>query len=100
MFLVDNSGRVCQSDLRLSQQYIQPDYPKAPLTLPPVCPFPPDALEDWLDESPAVIAEMLTDLTAETLMKQTDNGIPERVYEEICLYCKQDWEGDLAQWLV
>lgn len=100
MFLVDNSGRVCQSDLRLAQQYSQPDYPKMPLTLPPICPFPPDALEDWLDQSPTAIAEMLADLTAEALLEQTDNGIPALVYEEICLRCNQDWEGDLAQWLV
>jgi len=100
MFLVDNSGRVCQSDLLLATQHNQPDYPKAPMTLPPICPFPSDTLEEWLDNSPSPIAEMLNDLTVETLLEQTDNGIPERVYEEICFYCNHDWEGDLAQWLV
>ncbi|MDY6783721.1 MAG: hypothetical protein SW833_14465 [Cyanobacteriota bacterium] len=101
IFLVDNSGSVCESALKLARQWQQPEYPRIPLHLPPVSPFPPDVLDDWI--SNAMVhgeMQMLAGLTARVLLEKSDNGIPELVYEEICDCCGHDWEGGLAKWLI
>ena len=101
MFLVDNSGSVCQSNIGLAQQYQQPEYPRIPLHLPPVSPFPTDVLEDWLDTVMAMeTMQMPAGLTSQILLEKSEDGIPEFVYEEICCHCGHDWEGDLARWLI
>jgi hypothetical protein len=101
MFLVDNSGRVCQSNIVLAQQFDQPEYPRIPLHLPPVSPFPPDVLDDWISD--AMVhrdMQMPAGLTAQVLLEKSKDGIPEFVYEEICCHCGHDWEGGLAKWLI
>lgn len=98
MFLVDNEGNICNSDVALAQQSNHPTYPKIPLYLPPASHFPPDALDDWIDM--AIAAQVLpTGLTAQMLLDECDNGIPLFVYEKICNYCNYRWEGELARWL-
>jgi hypothetical protein len=100
MFLIDNSGSVCQSNIVLATQYKQPEYPRIPLQLPPVSRFPPDILDDWLDEARAFSdVQMPAGLTSQDLLENSKNGIPEFVYEEICHHCGQDWEGEWTKWL-
>lgn len=100
MFLIDNSGSVCQSNIVLATQYKQPEYPRIPLQLPPVSRFPPGILDDWLDDATAFSdVQMPAGLTSQDLLKNSDNGIPQYVYEEICRQCGHDWEGELAKWL-
>ncbi|NEP01736.1 MAG: XRE family transcriptional regulator [Symploca sp. SIO2E9] len=101
MFLVDNSGSVCQSNIVLAKQCQQLEYPSIPLHLPPVSQFSPDILDDWISD--AMVhrdVQIPTGLTAQILLEKSDNGIPEFVYEEICCHCGHDWEGGLAQWLI
>lgn len=101
MFLVDNSGSVCQSNIGLAKQYEQPEYPRIPLHLPPVNPFPSDVLDNWLDMVTGFTdVQMPTGLTSQVLLEKSEDGIPEFVYEEICCHCGHDWEGDLAKWLI
>ena len=101
MFLVDNSGRVCQSNIVLAQQFDQPEYPRIPLHLPPVSPFPPDVLDDWISDAMVHRGmQMPAGLTAQVLLEKSKDGIPEFVYEEICCHCGHDWEGGLAKWLI
>lgn len=101
MFLVDNSGSVCQSNIVLAKQYEQPEYPRIPLHLPPVSRFHPDILDDWLDDARAFSdVQMPAGLTVQDLLEKSDNGIPQFVYEEICRHCGHDWEGGLAKWLM
>lgn len=101
MFLVDNSGRVCQSNIALAQQFDQPEYPRIPLHLPPVSPFPTDVLDDWIDTVTAMeTMQMAVGLTSQDLLEKSDNGIPQFVYEEICYHCGHSWEGGLAKWLI
>ncbi|MCT7953140.1 XRE family transcriptional regulator [Ancylothrix sp. C2] len=101
MFLVDNSGRVCQSNIVLAKQCEQPEYPRIPLHLPPVSPFPPDVLDDWLDMVTGFAdVQMPAGLTSQVLLEKSEAGIPEFVYEEICCHCGHNWEGGLAKWLI
>ncbi|WP_226579798.1 XRE family transcriptional regulator [Microseira wollei] len=101
MFLVDNSGRVCESNILLAKQFDEPEYPRIPLHLPPVSPFPPDVLDDWIDMVMAMESMQIpTGLTSKILLEKTENGVPEFVYEEICCHCGHSWEGGLAKWLI
>jgi hypothetical protein len=101
MFLVDNSGSVCQSNIVLAKQCEQPEYPRIPLHLPPVSPFPPDVLDDWIDMVTGFAdVQMPAGLTSQILLEKSEEGIPEFVYEEICCHCGHDWEGGLAKWLI
>ncbi len=101
MFLVDNSGSVSESNILLARQFDEPEYPRIPLHLPPVSPFPLDVLDDWIDMVTAIESMQIpVGLTSKLLLEKTENGIPEFVYEEICDFCGHSWEGGLAKWLI
>lgn len=101
MFLVDNSGSVSESNILLAKQFDEPEYPRIPLRLPPVSPFPLDVLDDWIDMVTAIESMQIpVGLTSKTLFEKSENGIPEFVYEEICDFCGHSWEGGLAKWLI
>ncbi|WP_414588101.1 XRE family transcriptional regulator [Scytonema sp. PCC 10023] len=101
MFLVDNSGSVCESNILLAKQFDEPEYPRIPLHLPPVSPFPLDVLDDWIDMVTAMESiQIPIGLTSKILLEKSENGIPEFVYEEICCHCGHSWEGGLAKWLI
>jgi hypothetical protein len=101
MFLIDNSGSVCQSNIMLAKQCEQPEYPRIPLYLLPVNRFPPDVLDDWISDAMVHRGmQMPAGLTAQVLLEKSEDGIPEFVYEEICCHCGHDWEGGLAKWLI
>jgi hypothetical protein len=99
MFLIDNKGSVCKSDIPLAWDVNQSEYPTFPLHLPPASRFPLDKLAEWLGM--AVAAELVPDnLSAETLLRESKGGVPELVYQKICYYCGCSWEGGLAKWLI
>ncbi|EDX78652.1 Helix-turn-helix domain protein [Coleofasciculus chthonoplastes PCC 7420] len=98
MFLVDNCGSVGQSNVRLAENFEQPEYP---LRLPPASLFPREALDEWIDNlSMSSQLQIPTGLTANVLLERSDNGVPHYVYEEICRHCGLSWEGVLAKWLI
>nr|WP_272819397.1 hypothetical protein [Scytonema hofmannii] len=101
MFLVDNSGSVCESNIPLIKKFDEPDYPRIPLCLPPVNPFSQNVLADWIQTVMASgMMQIPTGLTSKILFENSDNGIPEFVYEEICNYYGYSWEEAVAKWLV
>jgi hypothetical protein len=60
--------------------------------LPPAALFPESELDIWLD----MASELLpTRLSVQEILKKTENGIPDLVYEYICENCGINWEGDL-----
>jgi inactive STAND/Effector-associated domain 8 len=101
MFLVDNCGSVCKSQVMLAKEFDEPEYPRIPLYLPPLSPFPPDILRDWLRDMKVFSdLQIPADLTYQRLWEKSDNGIPQFVYEEICTHFDLSWEGGLAKWLI
>jgi transcriptional regulator with XRE-family HTH domain len=100
MFLVDNCGSVCQSNVKLAEQCEHSEYPRLPLRLPPASPFPLDALDEWIDNlSISSQVQIPAGLTSRILLERSSNGVPQYVYEEICKHCGLSWEGVLAKWL-
>ena len=102
MFLVDNCGSVCESELNLSQEFEPLNYnPFVPLQLPPASPFTLQMLEDWLDYAISLSQiSMPAGLTAQVLYEKSEQGIPQYVVDEICKHCGLSWEGGLAKWLI
>ena len=99
MFLVDNKGKACQSGMPLAWQVCQQEYPKVPLHLPPTTKFLQKKISEWLRM--AVATEVVPEsLSVETLLQESQGGVPELVYKTICHYCDCSWEGGLAQWLI
>lgn len=99
MFLVDNKGYVCKSGLSLAWQVNHPELPRIPLSLPPASRFPVRKLNEWVGM--AVAAEVVPEnLCVETLLAESQGGVPDLVYQRICYYCGFSWEGGLAKWLI
>ncbi|MEG4132804.1 hypothetical protein QUA21_28025 [Microcoleus sp. Pol1B3] len=99
MFLVDSKGKVCQSGMPLAWQVCHQEYPTVPLHLPPTTKFLQGKISQWLRM--AIAAEVVPDhLSVETLLNESQGGVPELVYQRICYYCGCSWEGGLAQWLI
>jgi hypothetical protein len=93
LFLVDNAGELCHSNLALCKDPQNLHVAPVPLLLPPVEPFPEVELEIWIDSAAEVVP---TGLSAHTLITAPYGGIPELVYEEICSHCGFSWEGEIA----
>mgnify|MGYP002777036583 CR=1 FL=1 len=101
MFLVDNNGSVCKSDILLAQKFEELNYPLMPLNLPPISPFTVDDLDELIDRVATIPKlQMSIELTSQILFEKSENGIPEFVYEEICDLCGHSWEGGLAKWMI
>ncbi len=104
MFLVDNCGKVCQSEVivTLAEEFEPLNYdPCIPLRLPPASPFTLEMLEDWFDLAISFGEFTIpAGLTAEVLYEKSDRGIPQYVVETICDHCGLSWEGGLAKWLI
>ena len=104
MFLVDNCGKVCESNTLFHKQFNPLEYhPHLPLSLPPASAFSLDMIDDWLDlvisiEELSILIRR--DLTAKYVWENSNNGIPEYVFEVICKHCGFSWEGGLAKWLI
>jgi hypothetical protein len=99
MFLVDSKGKVCQSGMPLAWQVCHQEYPTVPLHLPPTTKFLQGKISQWLRM--AIAAEVVPDhLSVETLLNESQGGVPELVYQRICYYCGCNWEGVLAKWLI
>lgn len=102
MFLVDNEGKICQSEITLAEDFEPLNYdPCIPFLLPPASPFTLEMLEDWFEL--AIGFGELTipeELTAQVLYEKSDRGIPQYVVETICAHCGLSWEGGLAKWLI
>ena len=102
MFLVDNCGQVCKSEVTLMEMFDPINHnPCIPLSLPSATAFTIEMLEDWLEYAIGLSEfTMLEELTAQTLYEKSDNGIPQYVVETICEHCGLSWEGGLAKWLI
>jgi hypothetical protein len=106
MFLVDYEGCVgCQDTMFVEQ--LEPTWePKIPIKLPTITPFCDRTLTDWIETvetefSTLPLVEVIyqiEDLVKE-ILENSDNGVPELAFSEICDLCGCNWYEERERWL-
>jgi hypothetical protein len=106
MFLVDYEGCVGTRET-LFVERIEPNWEgKIPVKLPVINPFCEDELNDWLDMVEMEFDELpLTEIISQKddlvqkILENSDNGIPELTFSEICDRCECNWYEAKDRWL-
>lgn len=102
MFLIDYEGCTGDWKVPLVEKLDLSWKPELPVRSPKLSAFTPDELERWVDDQYKALPLDIThavDEAVEAILENTDNGIPERVLEELCDYCGWDWYEVSDQWL-
>jgi hypothetical protein len=97
LFLVDNQGVAAKWNLPLAQN---PANAGGPERLPTIARFSEDELDRWMMASLLDLPDDFSERTdVQTILANTDDGIPESVLEEICVICDYDWNEGASRWL-
>ncbi|MEH1971548.1 hypothetical protein [Nostoc sp.] len=102
MFLVDYDGCVGSWNIPFVERLDPTWMPDNPVKLPEINQFSDDELTNWLeyaaDELPTKLIDQL-DETVQTILKNSDNGIPEPALGEICQLSGCNWYDEEEKWL-
>ncbi|BDA69837.1 hypothetical protein RIVM261_069120 [Rivularia sp. IAM M-261] len=106
MFLVDYEGCVGTRET-LFVEKIEPNWEaRAPVKLPVINPFCEDELDKWLDvvemefdKLPLIDVISRKDELIQEILENSDNGIPELAFSEICDRCECNWYEAKDRWL-
>ncbi|WP_341525412.1 hypothetical protein WKK05_22825 [Nostoc sp. UHCC 0302] len=102
MFLIDYEGCVGNWSLPFVERLDSTWKPDNPVKLPEITEFSEDELTNWLeyaaDELPTKLIDQL-DETVQTILKNSDNGIPEPALGEICHLSGCNWYEEEEKWL-
>ncbi len=106
MFLVDYEGCVgCQDTMFVEQ--LEPTWePKIPIKLPTINPFSTSILTDWIETVETEFAtlplvEVINEIDefVKEILENSDNGVPELAFSEICHRCGCNWYEEKERWL-
>ncbi|MBN3924083.1 hypothetical protein [Nostoc sp. NMS4] len=102
MFLVDYDGCVDSWNIPFVERLDPTWKPDNPVKLPEINQFSDDELTNWLeyseDELPTNLIDQLEE-TVQTILKNSDNGIPELALDEICQLSGCSWYDEEEKWL-
>ncbi len=102
MFLVDYDGRVGDWSIPFAEQLEANWQPKMPIKLPAIGEFTESELLHWLqfssDDLPLQLVEAI-DETVEKILENSDNGVPEPTFGEICRWAGSDWYENEDKWM-
>jgi inactive STAND len=106
MFLVDYEGCVGTRGTLFAER-IQPNWEvNIPVKLPAINPFSEHELNEWLemvemefDELPIVEIMRQKENLVQEILENSDNGIPELVFFEICDLCNVNWYEAKDRWI-
>jgi hypothetical protein len=106
MFLVDYEGCVgCQDTMFVEQ--LEPTWEsKIPIKLPTINPFCDRILTDWIETletefSTLPLVEVIYQMEdfVQEILENSDNGVPELAFSEICHLCGCNWYEERERWL-
>jgi hypothetical protein len=102
MFLVDRTGCVGGWSVPFAETLESSWQPKTPVKLPVLSEFTESELSNWLEFSesdlPVNLVDRTNELVQETL-ENSDNGIPEPTFEEICQWIGLSWAEAEKRWM-
>jgi hypothetical protein len=106
MFLVDYDGCVGSQDTMFVEQ-LEPTWePKIPIKLPTITPFCAHILTDWIETVETEFAtlplvEVINEIDefVKEILENSDNGVPELAFSEICHRCGCNWYEEKERWL-
>lgn len=102
LFLVDYKGAIEQWKLPFADKVDSSWEPQFPVRAPKLIEFSFDDLSEWLEDNRDHLPlEFTRDIekTAEMILEESDNGVPEITFDEICVRCGYDWEEQSKKWL-
>lgn len=102
MFLVDYEGCTGSWNIPFVERLDTTWKPDNPVKLPKIIEFSEDELTNWLeytaDDLPTKLIDNV-DETIQTILNNSDNGIPEAVLGEICYLSGCNWYEQEEKWL-
>ena len=102
MFLVDNEGCVADWDVPFVEKLDAGWKPDKPIKAPKIHEFSDKELTEWIEDQYSDLPIKLTqeiDDAVDTILENSDKGIPEEVLMEICEQCGLDWYEESESWL-
>ncbi len=106
MFFVDYEGCVGTRDTLFVEKVAPHWEPRIPIKLPTINPFCQQVLNQWMetlemefDKLPLVKVISQKKEPALEILENSDNGIPELAFEEICDWCDHNWYEAKDKWL-
>lgn len=102
LFLVDYEGCVGSWEAPFSEQLSSTWEPKTPIKSPIITEFSDNDLVDWIETEYGELPSVLTanvDSLVESLLEDSEDGIPELVLDAICDRCGCDWYEESKKWL-
>ncbi|MEL4898339.1 trypsin-like peptidase domain-containing protein [Crocosphaera sp. Alani8] len=102
MFLVDYEGCVADWNIPFVEKLDANWKPDKPIKTPEIHEFSNRELTNWIEDEYSDLPTKLTkeiDEAVETILENSDSGIPEEVLREICDQCGLDWYEESEIWL-
>ncbi|MCA1994010.1 MAG: hypothetical protein LDL41_18485 [Coleofasciculus sp. S288] len=102
MFLVDYEGCVGDWTTPFAEKLDSTREPHTPIRTPRITEFSNNELMNWIEDEYDKLPFELThkvDSTVQTILDNSDNGIPERALYEICDRCSCNWYEESEKWL-
>ena len=102
LFLVDYRGAIEQWKFPFVEQVDDDWEPHTPIRTPKLIEFSYEDLSEWMeDHRDRLPSEFVNDIDSmvASILEESDNGIPEIAFDEICDRCGCDWEEESKKWL-
>jgi hypothetical protein len=101
VFLVDYDGCVSLRNHTLVDHLPSPGKPHCAIKLPAIEIFSAEILTDWIQHVDEELPDLFDNLdgNVQSILENSDNGIPERAFVQICHLCGYDWYQGEDRWL-
>lgn len=93
MFLIDKSGSVGQWNIQFAERHNPVWKAEIPVKLPWIQKFSKEVLISWIFSEFPNLPQFIdnTEMAAETVLHNSENGVPQWVFQEICALSNCEW---------
>lgn len=99
MFLIDKSGSVEQWNIQFADRPNPVWRSEIPVKLPWIQKFSTEVLTNWIFSELPNLPQFIddTEVAVETVLRNSDNGVPQWVFQEICTLSNCEWCDEWAR---